>query len=67
MQTFKAKNKEKCCCTCKHNIRTGDIGNVECHCEIDEHYINYVACFKRTCRRWKKNEALHCILLSKHK
>lgn len=43
---------EKCCCFCRHNIRTGEIGDVKCHCDIDGHYIGYVACFTQKCKRW---------------
>lgn len=43
---------ERFCWNCRHNIRTGDISNRECHCEIDGHWIGYVQCFEGWCRRW---------------
>lgn len=42
----------KVCCNCTHNIRTGEIGERECHCEIDGHYIGYIACMEDWCRHW---------------
>jgi len=47
--------KERVCCNCRHNIRTGEVGNIECHCDIDGHYIGYVECFEHWCRRWAKD------------
>jgi len=45
----------RCCCNCRHHIRTCDDG-VHCisHCEIDGHYIGYVECFEGWCKRWAK-------------
>lgn len=37
------------CCSCGHNIRNGKGGN---HCELDGHYIGYVANFENWCRHW---------------
>lgn len=48
--------RTRCCCNCAHNIRLGDIANISCHCEIDDHYISYVECFEGWCRRWKSNK-----------
>lgn len=49
--------EEECCCSCKHNIRKGHpIYNIICECEIDGHYINYVACFENVCELWKEAE-----------
>ena len=45
---------EKVCCNCRHNIRKGEITNIECYCEIDNHYIGYVSCFTDKCKRWQK-------------
>ena len=42
----------KVCCNCRHNIRTGKIGERECYCEIDGHYIGYIACFEGWCKHW---------------
>ena len=43
---------ERHCYNCRHNIRTGEIANRECHCEIDGHWIGYVQCFEGWCRHW---------------
>jgi hypothetical protein len=45
----------KCCVSCKHNKRKKDGENTYCECEIDGHYISYIACFDNVCERWKKN------------
>lgn len=47
-------DRKRCCCNCRRNIRTGKPGAVTCHCEIDGHYISYVACFDGWCRRWAR-------------
>jgi len=44
----------KVCCNCRHNIRTGEVPNIECHCEIDGSYIGYVKCMEYWCRHWSK-------------
>lgn len=46
----------KVCCNCRHNIRTGEIGNIQCHCDIDNHYIGYVQCMEYWCRHWSKEK-----------
>ena len=43
------------CVNCRHNIRIPKKTYVECRCEIDNHYIGYVECFERWCRRWAKD------------
>ena len=50
---------ERCCCFCGHNIRSGDIGKVKCNCEIDGHYIGYVACFESWCKHWCKAKKIN--------
>ncbi len=45
---------ERFCGNCRHNIRTGDIYNRDCHCEIDGHWIGYVECMEGWCRHWAK-------------
>jgi len=40
---------DRVCCNCRHNIRT-DEGVASC--EIDGHYIGYVACLEDWCRHW---------------
>ena len=47
------KDRNRVCCNCRHNIRTGDI---KCHCEIDGHYIGYLDSFYYWCRRWAKDK-----------
>jgi hypothetical protein len=48
----KKESEWKCCCSCKHDIRTGDI----CNCDLDGHYIGYVACFESVCEEWEGEE-----------
>ena len=49
------KTKEyECCCSCKHNKRKKDGENIYCECEIDGHYIGYIASFDNVCERWVK-------------
>ena len=43
------------CVNCRHNKRIPLKRGVECRCEIDDHYISYVACFEGWCRRWAKD------------
>ena len=45
-------DRKRCCCNCRHDIRTWDGGNCTNHCEIDGHRIGYVECFEGWCRRW---------------
>lgn len=45
---------KKVCCNCKHNIRSGEIENIKCHCEVDGHYIGYCECFEQRCEKWEK-------------
>lgn len=47
-------SKNRCCCNCRHDIRTGEPTNIENHCEIDGHYIGYCECFEGWCRHWAK-------------
>lgn len=57
------KERSRVCCNCRHNIRTGEIGYIKCHCDIDGHYIGYVECFEGWCRRWAKDrtwEEIEC-------
>lgn len=46
----------KVCCNCRHNIRTGELSNIQCHCEIDGNYIGYVTCMTYWCRHWSKEK-----------
>ena len=45
---------DKVCCNCRHNIRTGEMGIKQCYCDIDNHYIEYIACFEYWCKHWSK-------------
>ena len=45
----------RCCCNCRHNMRTGELANIQCHCEVDGHSINYIQCFEGWCRHWAKD------------
>ena len=44
----------KVCCNCRHNIRTGEVPKIECHCDIDNSYIGYVQCMEGWCKHWSK-------------
>lgn len=46
----------RCCCNCRHNIRTGKPGYIKCHCEITGEYLNYVRVFEGWCRKWASDE-----------
>lgn len=49
------EGRKRICCNCGHNIRTTeDNGHVKCNCDIDGHYIGYVACFTHWCPKWKR-------------
>ena len=48
-------DRKRCCCNCGHNIRSGPIGKIVCHCEMDGHYISYVMAFDGWCRRWVRD------------
>ena len=47
-------SENRCCCNCRHNIRTGTVLNIETHCDIDGHCIDYISCFEGWCRHWAK-------------
>ena len=50
--------KKKCCCNCVHDIRVKDEQDRVHHneCEIDGHWIGYIACFELRCDHWKEDE-----------
>lgn len=48
---------DKVCCNCRHNIRTGEIINIECHCDLDNHYIGYIDCMEHCCKHWSRERA----------
>lgn len=47
----------KVCCNCRHNIRIGEITSIECHCDLDNHYIGYIDCMTHWCRHWSRDKA----------
>lgn len=49
------EGRKRCCCNCKHNIRSGEIGDIKCHCDRDGHYIGYLECFDGWCRGWAQD------------
>lgn len=54
MKLTEVTNESKCCCSCRHNIRTNDkVWGCVCHCEKDDHYIGYVANFTQVCEEWE--------------
>lgn len=48
-------SENRCCCNCRHDIRTETKNGIKCHCEIDGHYIGYIETFDGWCRRWAKD------------
>lgn len=56
MKMAYSNNEEKVCCNCRHNIRWGDLANIQCRCELDKHYIGYVECMTMRCRHWAKEK-----------
>lgn len=58
MKITNITKEEECCCSCNHNIRKKDekMAGIYCECEIDGHYIDYVACFERVCDLWEEAE-----------
>lgn len=47
---------ERLCVNCRRNIRIKNKSGIECRCEVDGHYIGYVATFTERCRKWAKEE-----------
>lgn len=52
MKIVDVTKEYECCCSCKHNIRKGETYATYCECEIDNHYIGYVANFESVCEEW---------------
>ena len=56
MKLTEVTDESKCCCSCRHNIRTNDkVWGSVCHCEKDDHYIGYVANFEQVCEEWEED------------
>ena len=54
MTLTEVTDESKCCCSCRHNVRTNDkVWGSVCHCEKDGHYIGYVANFEQVCEEWE--------------
>ena len=51
-----ATDEIKCCCSCRHNIRTFD-GRYNCtiKCDKDGHYIGYASNFVSVCDEWEED------------
>ena len=45
----------RCCCSCEHNVRDGESGLIRCNCDIDGHYIGYIANFESVCENWEES------------
>lgn len=57
MEIYDVTKESECCCSCKHDIRHRHEDNtVTNYCEIDGHYIGYVACFESVCDKWEEQE-----------
>lgn len=50
-----AIERKRVCCNCGRCIRTQKRTRIECHCELDGHYIGCIECMTVWCRRWKKD------------
>ena len=55
MTITKAVKESECCCSCRHNLRKHDERQawIYCECEVDGHYIDYIACFESVCDKYK--------------
>lgn len=49
----------KVCCNCRHNIRIEGEGNIQCHCNITDHWIGCLQCMTRWCKHWSKEMSNH--------
>lgn len=47
-------SESRVCCNCKHNIRSGAVPNIVCHCEITGDWLSYLTVMTHWCRRWAK-------------
>lgn len=52
--THKDATKTKACCNCIHCIRTGEVTDIRCHCDIDNHYQGYLEVMGLRCELWEK-------------
>lgn len=59
--THDNKDKEnengKVCCNCRHCIRTGEVSNITCHCDIDGSWLSYITVMTHWCRHWSRERA----------
>lgn len=55
MTITEVTEESECCCSCRHNIRKQDEkqAGIYCECEIDGHYIGYIACFESVCDKYR--------------
>ena len=49
-------SENRICCNCRHNIRTGEVPNIKCYCDIDGSWLSYVTVMTHWCRRWAKDK-----------
>ena len=47
----------KVCYNCRHNIRSGEITNIECHCDIDGSWLSYITVMTYSCKHWSRDRA----------
>ena len=52
MILYDSNNDIQCCCTCEHNVRHWQGAECTSRCNIDGHYIGYLACFGDVCDEW---------------
>lgn len=54
MKLTEVTDDSKCCCSCKHNIRSINVAwGCVCRCDKDGHYIGYIANFTEVCEEWE--------------
>ena len=49
-------SENRICCNCRHNIRTGEVPNIKCYCDIDGSRLGYVTVMTHWCRRWAEDK-----------
>ena len=58
MTLIKVTDVSRCCCSCRHNVRSihGALGCICRHCDKDGHYIGYVANSQQVCEEWEEED-----------
>ncbi len=58
MKLARVTDESKCCCLCRHNVRSihSARGCIRRLCDKDGHYIGYVANFTQVCDEYEAEE-----------